>query len=69
LSSYVASHCLAVGTQSGAKQFFYCIVYYITLNSNCEAQSASKKLKKKNVEDRIEAKNNAQVMSVNFLLL
>jgi hypothetical protein len=28
------------------KQKFYCAVYYITLNSNCEAQRASKKLKK-----------------------
>jgi hypothetical protein len=37
--------------QSGAKQIFYCTVYYITLNSNCEAQRASKKLK--NVEDRV----------------
>ena len=51
LSSYVASHCIAVAPQSGAKQIFYCTVYYITLNSNCEAQRASKNLKK-NVEDR-----------------
>ena len=46
LSSYVASHCIAVAPQSGAKQIFYCTVYYITLNSNCEAQRASKNLKK-----------------------
>ena len=32
--------------------FFYCTVYYITLNSNCEAQRASKNLKKI-VEDRV----------------
>jgi hypothetical protein len=25
-----------VAPQSGAKQIFYCTVYYITLNSNCE---------------------------------
>jgi hypothetical protein len=46
LSSYVASHCLAVSPQSGAKQIFHCTVYYITLNSNWEAQRASKNLKK-----------------------
>jgi hypothetical protein len=46
LSSYVASHCMAVAPLSGAKQIFYCIVYYITLNSNCDAQRASKILKK-----------------------
>jgi hypothetical protein len=42
LSSYVASHHL-----TGAKGQFYCTVYYITLNSNCEAQGVSKNLKKK----------------------
>ncbi len=47
LSSYVASHCLAVAPQSGAKQFFYCTVYYITLNSNCEAKRISKNWKKR----------------------
>ncbi len=26
---------------------FYCTAYYITLNSNCEAQRASKKFEKK----------------------
>jgi hypothetical protein len=31
--------------QSGAKQIFYCTVYYITLNSNCKAQRASKNFK------------------------
>ena len=34
------------------KQKFYCTVYYITLNSNCEAQRTSKNLKKI-VEDRV----------------
>jgi hypothetical protein len=33
LSSYVASHCLAVVPQSGAKQIFYCAVYYITFET------------------------------------
>jgi hypothetical protein len=51
LGSYVASHCFAVA-QSGAKQNFYCTVYYITLNLNCEAQRAYKNLKKI-VEDRV----------------
>ncbi len=46
LSSYVASHHLAVSPQSGAKDQFYFTVYNITLNSNCEAQWVSKKLKK-----------------------
>ncbi len=46
LGSYVASHCLAVAPQSGGKQSFYCTVYYITLNSNYEAQRASKNLEK-----------------------
>jgi hypothetical protein len=54
LSSYVASHCLAVVPQLGAKQIFYCTVYYITLNSNCEAERAPKKLKKI-VEDRVQS--------------
>jgi hypothetical protein len=42
LSSYVAGRHLAVAPLSGVKQIFYCTVYYITLNSNCEAQRASK---------------------------
>jgi hypothetical protein len=41
-----------VAPQSGAKQIFYCTVYYITLNSNYEAQRASKNLKKI-VEDKV----------------
>jgi hypothetical protein len=58
LSSYVTSHCLAVVPQSGAKQNVYCTFYYITLNSNCEAQRASKNLKKlQKIE--LEVKNNA----------
>jgi len=32
--------------QSGAKQKFYCTVYYITLNSNGEAQRGSNNWKK-----------------------
>jgi hypothetical protein len=41
-----------VAPQSGAKQFFYCTVYYITLNSNYEAQRVSKNLEKI-VEDSV----------------
>jgi hypothetical protein len=44
-----------VAPQSGAKQNFYCTVYYMTLNSNCEAQRASKNLRKI-VEDRVGSK-------------
>jgi hypothetical protein len=33
-----------VAPQSGAKQKFYCGFYYTTLNSNFEAQRASKSL-------------------------
>jgi hypothetical protein len=43
---------LAVVPQSGAKQNFYCTVYYITLILNCEAQRAYKNLKKI-VEDKV----------------
>ena len=39
-------------TKLDYKQNLYCTVYYITLNSNCEAQRASKNLKKI-VEDRV----------------
>ena len=39
-------------TKLDCKQTFYCPVYYITLNSNREAQRASKNLKKI-VEDRV----------------
>jgi hypothetical protein len=46
LSSYVTSHYLAVVPQSGAKEQFYCTIYYIALNSTCEDQRASKNLKK-----------------------
>ncbi len=42
--------------QSGAKENFYFNVYYITLNSNCEAQREPKKLKK-NVEGRVRNQN------------
>jgi hypothetical protein len=58
LSSYVARHNLAVALQSDAKQNFYCAVYYVTLNSNCEAQRVSKELEK-NVKIELEAKSNA----------
>jgi len=56
LSSYVARHHLAVVPQSGAKDLFYCTVYYITLVSNCESQRASKNLIKF-VEDRVRSPN------------
>jgi hypothetical protein len=56
LSSNVDSDHLAVALQSGAKDLFYCTVYYITLNSNCEAQILSKKLKKIELEARINAR-------------
>jgi hypothetical protein len=47
-----------VAPQSGAKQNFYCTVYYLTLNSNCEAKNASKKnLKMLKIE--LEVSNNA----------
>jgi hypothetical protein len=46
LSSYVASHCLSVAQQSGAKEKYYCTVYYIAVNSNCETLRAFKNLKK-----------------------
>ena len=55
LSSNVTSHCLAVVPQSGAKEKFNCTVYYITLNSNCEALRASKNSKKM-LKIEIEAK-------------
>ena len=57
--SYVTSHCLAAAPQSGAKAKFYCTVYYTTLDSNCEAQRASKNLKKI-VEDRVQSQNYVQ---------
>ncbi len=48
--------------QLGAKEKFYFTVYYITLtlNSNCEAQRASKNLKKN--LDELQAKINALVI-------
>jgi len=49
LSNYVASHCLAVAPQSGANEKFSRSVYSISINSSCEAQRASKNLKK--IED------------------
>jgi hypothetical protein len=55
LSSYVASHHLAVAPQSGAKDQIYWTAYHISLNSNCEAKRVSKNLK--NVEDSLRSKN------------
>ncbi len=57
MSSYVASHHLAVTSESesGAKDQFYHTVYYSTLNSNCEAQRVSKKWK--NIEDKFRSQN------------
>jgi hypothetical protein len=52
LSSYVAS------PNQAQNNFFISTVYYITLNSNCEAQRISKKLKKMQ-KIELEAKNNA----------
>jgi hypothetical protein len=46
-----------VAPQSGAKEQFYCTVYYITLKSHCVAQRASKC--KKNIEDKVRSKINA----------
>jgi hypothetical protein len=37
---------LAVAPQSSAKTQIYIIIYYITLNSNCEAHRVYKNLKK-----------------------
>jgi hypothetical protein len=42
LSIYVASHLLAVAPQAGAEYQFYCTIYNVTLNSNCEAPEVSK---------------------------
>jgi hypothetical protein len=58
LSSYVASHDLAVSPQIGAKDQSYCTVYYLTFNSNFEAQGVSKNFKileKKELEAKINA--------------
>jgi hypothetical protein len=45
-----------VAPQSGAKDQFYCTVYYITFNSNCEAQGVSKYLKRI-VQNRVRSHN------------
>jgi hypothetical protein len=45
-----------VGLQSGAENQFYCTVYNITLNYNCEAQSVSKN-EIKIVEDGVRSQN------------
>ncbi len=41
--------------QLGAEDQFYCSVYYITINSNCEAQGVSKNLKK--IEDTVKSQD------------
>jgi hypothetical protein len=46
LISNVASLHLAVVPQLGDKDQFYCTVYYMTLNSNCQAHRVFKKWKK-----------------------
>ncbi len=52
LSSNIAIYHLAVVPKSGAKDQFYCTVYYITLNSNCKVQGV-----RKNTEDRTWSQN------------
>ncbi len=42
LSSYVDSHHIALVPQSSAYDQFNCTFYYVTLNSNCEAQRIPK---------------------------
>jgi hypothetical protein len=43
--------------QSGAKDKFYCtVVYFITLNSNCDVQRASKNFGE-NVKDEVKSQN------------
>jgi hypothetical protein len=49
LSSYVSQ----LWRHNQGQNNFYCTVYYTTLNSNCEAQTGSKNLEKKMVEDRV----------------
>jgi hypothetical protein len=66
LGSYVAGCHLAVAPQSGAKDQFYCTVYYVTLNSNCDSQKASKNLKKI-VEERVRSQIGMGDLSVIFL--
>jgi hypothetical protein len=46
LSSYIASHHLAVVSQSRANNQFYGTIQYITLNPICVPQGAFKELKK-----------------------
>jgi len=60
-SNYVISHHLVVMPQSGAKEQVYCTVYYITLNSNCEANRAFQ-IYLKSWEIELEAKINALVI-------
>jgi hypothetical protein len=46
LSSYVTSYHLPVVPQLDLKDEFYCAAYFITLDSSCEAQRASKKIRR-----------------------
>jgi hypothetical protein len=55
-NSYVVSHCLAVVPQSGAKEQFHSSVYYLILNSNCEAQRGSRNFGG-NVKERVRSLN------------
>jgi len=56
LSSYDSSHLFAVVPQSSAKDQFYSIGNFITLNPIFVAQRVSKNLKR-NVEDRVGSQN------------
>jgi hypothetical protein len=56
LNHYITSRHLAVAPQSGAKYQFYRTVYYITLNSNCEARRISKNLEKI-LDDRVKSQH------------
>jgi len=67
LSSYVASHCLALAPLR-CKRKKYCTVNYINSNLNCESQRIYKKIEKI-VEDRVRIQN--QCMSdlrVNYFI-
>jgi hypothetical protein len=61
LSSYITSHHIAVGSQSGSKDQFNCTVYCLTLNSNSEAEREPK-----NGKIGLESKINTLVISIVF---
>ncbi len=46
MSNSVTDCCWVMTPQSGRKAQFYSTLYYITLNSYCEAQGVSNNLKK-----------------------